>query len=185
MKLDLLFAFELGIIIQFVLLIFVIWSIIVPRKRIWPPPKTLSWQYLIYWGLFYIGVVIDIYTMVIDWNTWIIPFELRFYIGLPLSIIGGAFSLWGIMVLGIKNTTGLKNGFVVKMPYLITRNPQYLGDIVMITGLILLANSLYTTVLLLLTIIIFCIMPLPEEIWLEEKYGKEYLEYKYKTSRFL
>jgi protein-S-isoprenylcysteine O-methyltransferase Ste14 len=28
-------------------------------------------------------------------------------------------------------------------------------------------------------------MPFSEEIWLEEKYGNQYLEYKNKTSRFL
>jgi len=185
MNLDLLLVFNLNLVIHFILLCFILWSIIFPKNRIWPPPKTLSWQYLIYWGLFYLGVIIDIYIIFNDWNTWNIPFEIRYYIGLPLFIVGSSFSVWSIAVLGIKNTTGLKDGFVVEMPYHLTRNPQYVGDIIMIIGLILLVNSLFITVLLLLTIVIFCLMPFPEEIWLEEKYSEDYLNYKYKTSRFL
>jgi protein-S-isoprenylcysteine O-methyltransferase Ste14 len=140
---------------------------------------------MIYWGLFYIGVIIDIYLIFTDWNTWTIPFEIRFYIGIPLIFIGSAFLIWSIYILGIKNTTGLKDGFIVKMPYDITRNPQYLSDIILLIGLILFVNSLIVSVVFLLTIILFFIMPIPEEIWLEEQYGKEYLDYKYKTSRFL
>jgi len=87
--------------------------------------------------------------------------------------------------LGIKNTTGLHSGFVEKMPYKISRNPMYVGDIVLLSGLILFVNSLQSSILGLLAIIIFIIMPIPEEQWLEEKYGEEYLLYKNRTSRFL
>ena len=178
-------AFYINVFIHYVIFIMVIWSIVKPEKRIWPPPYQYSWQYFVYWLLFIFSVIIDIYIMVYDFDTWVIPDEIRIWIGIPLMLIGGAFSLWSIIVLGIKNTSGLKEGFVVELPYSITRNPQYLGDIVLITGLILFMNSLYVTVMLVLTIMAFVMMPLAEERWLQENYGEDYEKYKNSTSRFL
>ena len=177
--------FYLNLLVHYIIFGLVLWSILFSSKRIWPPPSKQSWQYKIYWYLFYIGVVLDIVLVVQEFNIWIVPNEIRYLIGIPLILIGGFIVSYGIYTLGIKNTYGLENGFADKSPYKYTRNPQYLGDIILIIGLILFVNSLNLTVLFLLTIIIFIIMPFSEEIWLEEKYGNQYVEYKNKTSRFI
>ena len=177
--------FYLNLLVHYIIFGLVLWSIFFSSKRIWPPPSKQSWQYKIYWYLFYIGVVLDIVLVVQEFNIWIVPNEIRYFIGIPLIAIGTFVVSYGIYTLGIKNTYGLENGFTTQTPYKYTRNPQYLGDIVLLIGLILFVNSLNLTVLFLLTIIIFIIMPFSEEIWLEEKYGNQYIEYKNKTSRFI
>ena len=177
--------FYINLSVHYIIFGLVLWSIFFSSKRIWPPPSKQSWQYKIYWNLFYIGAMLDIILIIQEFNIWIIPNEIRYFIGIPLILIGTFIVSFGVYTLGIKNTYGLKNGFTDKSPYKYTRNPQYLGDIILILGLILFINSLNLTVLFLLTIIIFIIMPFSEEIWLEEKYENEYIEYKNKTSRFI
>jgi protein-S-isoprenylcysteine O-methyltransferase Ste14 len=177
--------FYINLSVHYIILGLVLWSIFFPSKRIWPPPSKQSWQYKIYWYLFYIGVFLDIVLIIQEFNIWIIPNKLRYFVGIPLILIGTFIVSYGICTLGIKNTYGLEDGFIDKTIYKYTRNPQYLGDIILILGLILFINSLNLTVLFILTIIIFVIMPFAEEIWLEEKYGEKYIKYKNKTSRFI
>ncbi len=174
-----------GLFILYAYLILIVWSLARPQQRIWPPPKTPSWQFFIFWGLFYLGVGFSVVVMALDWNQWRIPQEIRWWVGVPLCVLGGGLLVWGIRTLGLANTQGKAAGFVRTGPYRFTRNPQYLGDIVMLFGVLLLANSLFTTVLLGLLILSFILLPLPEEIWLEGRYGEPYLQYQSQTPRFL
>ena len=171
--------------IHLILLVGVVWSLVFPEKRIWPPPKKGSLQYSATWLLFYIVVVLNILLVVMDWNSWVIPGEIRFIIGIPVTLVGVLFVAWGINCLGIKNTYGLKDGFISSGPYRFTRNPQYLGDTILFIGISLITNSLYVLVVHLLMILVFVIAPLIEEVWLEEQYGEIYSDYKRNTSRFL
>jgi protein-S-isoprenylcysteine O-methyltransferase Ste14 len=177
--------FNITILIHFSLFILTIYSILYPKKRVWPPPCKKSWQYIVYWGLFYIGVLFSAWLVVLDYNTWILSSGLRYIFGLPLIIIGLLILVVGIYTLGIKNTYGLEDRFKIESIYKYTRNPQYLGDIIMLTGLIIFVNSFDLVIIFSIQILTFLLMPFSEEIWLEEKYGKEYLEYKKKTSRFI
>jgi protein-S-isoprenylcysteine O-methyltransferase Ste14 len=177
--------FYLNIVVHYIIFILILWSIFFSSKRIWPPPSKKSWQYKIYWYLFYIGTILDIVLVIQEFNIWVVPNEIRYFIGIPLILVGAFIVSFSIYTLGIKNTYGLENGFRDKTPYKYTRNPQYVGDIILIIGLILFINSLNLTVLFILTIIIFLIMPFSEESWLEEKYKNQYIEYKNKTSRFI
>jgi len=52
-------------------------------------------------------------------------------------------------------------------------------------GLALLVNSFYVAVQLFFQIIIFALTPFAEEIWLEDRYNDEYLQYKKRVPRFL
>jgi protein-S-isoprenylcysteine O-methyltransferase Ste14 len=178
-------TFYLNLIIHYSIFGLTLWSIYLPSKRVWPPPSKQSWQYKIYWYLFYIGILLDIALIFQEFNSWIVPDKIRYFIAVPLVLIGSFVVSFGIYTLGLKNTYGLQDGFIEQSPYKYTRNPQYLGDIILILGLILFTNSLNLTVLFLLSIIIFLIMPFSEEIWLEERYGDKYLKYKSKTSRFI
>lgn len=135
--------------------------------------------------LFYSGAVLTTVLALFTWNTWIVSSEIRFLIGVPLALLGGAFVSWGIVSLGIKNTHGTANGLVEHRAYQFTRNPQYVGDIVLFIGLSIVVNSLHVTIPLLLQAIIFVITPFSEELWLKEQYGNKYTEYKNRTSRFL
>ena len=177
--------FEINLIVQYLMLSGIVYSIIRPTNRIWPPPKQQSWQFYGTWILFYLGAVLTTILALFTWNTWVISAEIRFFIGVPLALLGGAFVSWGIVSLGIKNTHGSANGFVDQGAYQFTRNPQYLGDIILFIGLSMVANSLYVTIPLLLQAIIFVITPFSEELWLKEQYGNRYTEYRNRTSRFM
>ena len=168
-----------------VLLIGALWSVVRPTKRIWPPPERSSWQYRLTWACFYLAFGINAALFILDWNSWIFISNLRLIFGIPLAIIGFSLVAWGSTTLGMKNTSGLMEGIIVAGPYRFTRNPQYMGDMLLFLGLSVIANSLYLWIAHLLLILIFLIAPLAEEDWLEEQYGDAYLEYKKSTSRFL
>ena len=177
--------FWVDVVVLFILLIGVIWSVAVPDKRIWPPPSKNTWQYYLTWISFYLVFGINTLLIIFDWNTWVMKNPLRFIIGVPLILIGPLLLVWAIRVLGGKNTSGLSAGFIKNGPYRFTRNPQYLGDMLLFLGLSFVVNSLYLWITHLLLILVFLITPLAEEIWLEEQYGETYLDYKRETPRFL
>lgn len=95
------------------------------------------------------------------------------------------YAFWGIGVMGTKNTLGIQNKFIANGPYQYCRNPQYMGDILLLIGAILFVNAISFIVPALLAIIGFWLMPLPEEGWLKERYGETYEKYLNKTSRFI
>lgn len=177
--------FLIDVMAHYVLLVGVAWSIFLPPKRAWPPPQKRSWQHAATWILFYLIFAIHIALIFLDWNSWVFKSYARLFLGIPLVLIGSGFLYWGILTLGVKNTSGVKDGFINTGPYRYTRNPQYLGDAFIFLGMILVSNSFYVLITHALTIFVFLLAPLTEEVWLEEKYGSMYLEYKRNTTRFI
>ncbi len=180
---EILFAVDL--VILYVLLIGIGWSVAFPNRRVWPPPKKWSWQYTLTWVLFYIAFILNGFLVLIDWNSWLFTYNSRFFLGIPIVVIGSLLFSWGLASLGTKNTSGLKERFIIKGPYKFTRNPQYLGDLILFAGIILISNSFYVLITHVLLILVFSITPLAEEVWLEETYGEDYKKYKKITPRFL
>ena len=178
-------VFFITLSIQYLMVLGVLWSILRPQNRVWPPPYKISWQFIVTWFLFCSGTVGKLAVIVLDWNTWIIPDEIRFYLGVPIILVGAVFTLWGIKTLGVKNTEGENVKFISDGPYRFSRNPQYLGDIAIFAGIILLSNSFHVMVLESIAILVFLIAPLTEEIWLEKQYLDRYMNYKVNVARFL
>ena len=178
-------VFIIDIFVLFVLLIGALWSVAFPEKRTWPPPEKRSWQHALTWACFCIAFLCNAALIILDWNSWVMKDEVRLLLGIPLAIIGALLVSWGVATLGVSNSSGLKGGFVLDGSYRYTRNPQYLGDMLLFIGLSLITNSLFLWITHVLIILVFMITPLAEEVWLEEQYGEEYREYKRGTSRFL
>ena len=176
--------FILDVILNYILLLGLAFSILFPKKRIWPPPQKCSWQYWATWIFYYLVLCLNATLILLDWNTWLVPKEVRFFVGIPVAIIGAFFAIVGIITLGLKNTSGLRDKFVVSGIYCFTRNPQYLGDIFFLLGIALVANSLYVFVVHLLAMLVFLFTPFSEELWLENQYGNPYKDYKKSTARF-
>ncbi len=178
-----LFAIDCGIL--FITLTGTAWSVACPNKRIWPPPHQRSWQHVLTWVGFYSVCGLNTALLFLDWNSWIFKSDLRFLLGIPVALLGGFLAAWGVVTLGVKNTSGLKGGFVASGPYRFTRNPQYLGDIICFAGVSIVANSLLLWITHALLILVFVMAPLAEESWLEDQYGQVYREYRRDSPRFL
>ena len=177
--------FAIAVIVLVAMLAGTVWSAVVPDRRIWPPPRRRSWQYSLAWAGFCAVIGINILLLFMCWNSWVFQSPLRFAVGIPMVVLGGGLALWGVVSEGVKNSLGLKEGFVSSGPYRFTRNPQYLGDIVVFVGICVIANSLLLWITHLLTAVWFLVAPLAEEPWLEEQYGEAYLDYRRRVRRFL
>lgn len=109
----------------------------------------------------------------------------RFSLGIPVIVIGCLLSFWGMASLGLKNTSGLQTRLIDTRPYRYMRNPQYIGYILILIGISLVANSRLAWIVNLLQAMVFIIVPMAEKSWLEERYGEDYRKYKLRTQRFL
>lgn len=136
------------------------------------------------WGLFFGAVGTDIMMMVWDKSNFLPIGDVKYYLGVPLVMVGLLFLGWGMHSLGVTRTSGIEGEFVSTGPYKFTRNPQYIGDILLFLGMIVISNSFRAVAGFLLLVLAFLLMPLAEELWLEEVYGEPYREYKMVTPRF-
>ncbi len=178
-------VFITNIIVVFVLLATVVWSVARPDRRIWPPPGRRSWQYGLTWSGWCAAIALNACLLFLDWNSWIFASALRFLLGIPLALLGGLLAFWGIVTIGWTNSTGVRDGFSPSGPYRFTRNPQYVGDTVLFLGLSIIANSQLLWITHALLAMWFIIAPLSEEVWLKEQYGAEYERYRREAPRFL
>jgi protein-S-isoprenylcysteine O-methyltransferase Ste14 len=103
---------------------------------------------------------------------------------LPI-VTGSIITIWGIMTLSEYQSLGLKGNIITDGPYQYSRNPQYLGFILLYSGLILTTFSFMVLVTGLLLIAMFFILPFSEEPWLLQEYGKAYEDYVAKIPRFI
>ena len=177
-------VFAIDVVILFILLAGAVWSIALPDRRIWPPPHRRSWQQVLTWTCVCSVYGLNTALLFLDWNSWILESDLRLVIGIPAALLGGLLAVWGIVTLGGMNTAGLQEGFVSSGPYRFTRNPQYVGNIIVFFGVSMVANSLLVWGTHALLSVVFVIAPLTEERWLEDKYGQAYREYRQEIPRF-
>ena len=166
------------------LLLGTIWSTAAPERRVYPM-RAKGASYYSMWLLFDFVCLSNAALVVLDWNTGPLSPELRFLIGGPSLVLGAAVLIWGIATLGITNTSGVRDGFIARGPYLISRNPQYIGDVFFFAGIVIVANSEVVLITHVLTSLILLLAPLAEEPWLEDEYGDEYIRYRRSVPRFL
>ena len=176
--------FAIDVVILLITLAGTLWSLAFPDRRIWPPPHRYSWQHVLSWTCFFAVCGLNTALLFLDWNSWMFGSDLRFVIGIPVTLLGGFLAAWGVAALGMMNSSGLKGGFVASGPYRFTRNPQYLGDIIFFVGVSIIANSLLLWITHALLILVFVVAPLIEERWLEDQYGQAYREYRRAIPRF-
>ena len=88
---------------------------------------------------------------------------------------------WGVPA---EHDIARQNKIIKKGPFSFSRNPIYVGLILVILGYTLALRS-YSVLLVLLVAFYFCKAILKEEKILNKHFGKEYLEYKSKVRRFI
>lgn len=107
-----------------------------------------------------------------------------------IQIFGFIISLWGILAMKIGNFNvqpEVKPTAIFKTngPYKIIRNPMYTG-LILFFGAALISNysSLHFSAFILLVIVFLKKIAL-EEMFLSQRFGNTYLEYKKKTYRLI
>jgi len=153
-------------------------SILKPKYRIWPPPKKDGWQQWVSWALFTISMfgvpllgILDFESLTLG-SSWI-----HILIGFLPIIIGFAIDLWGTKTLSTQQSLGGTGKIITEGPYRYTRNPQYVGFILIYTGIIIATYSVMALVTGLILIVTFFILPLSEEPWLKQQYREPFKEY--------
>ncbi|OGP51226.1 MAG: hypothetical protein A2Y79_14565 [Deltaproteobacteria bacterium RBG_13_43_22] len=177
--------FWVTIIAQILATISIIFSILFPAHRIWPPDKSPSWKLYFMWFLFDISTIGIVVVGILDRGSLALPPWMQIVLGVPLSLGGIGFSLWSIIILGPSSTYGNEGTLVLHGPYHISRNPQYVGFIVALIGWSIVTSSWTTILAILVWIVPLVLIPLAEEPWLLKKHGSEYEEYLRKVPRFV
>ncbi len=160
-------------------------TILVPRFRVWPPPRKGSWQYVFTWGLTYVSIGGILVLGILDWNSFVLDHWLRFPVGIAPIALSLFLVLWAIRTLGTYASQGLGGELIRAGPYRWTRNPQYVADILMFAGFAVLSNSMLALVTGSLGAAWFILAPFTEEPWLREQFGEEYDRYTNQVPRFV
>jgi len=160
------------------------WCVAFPSRRIYPMERANGW-YFAMWVLFAFVFISNPLFVYLDWNTGLFPSSLRFWLAIPMVLLGAGLVAWGMATLGAKRTSGLADELIAEGPYLLTRNPQYVGDFLIFTGVALLSNSSVVMVAHLLTALVLLLAPFAEEPWLESHYGDDYAAYRLRVPRYL
>jgi len=113
------------------------------------------------------------------------------YLGIAMVVLAGLMDFTSLYLFFKKRTTPnpmkpeFTTGLVINGMYKISRNPMYLGMLIMLLGFAVYLGQL--TPFLVVPAFYFVITEMqikPEEEMLEQKFGKEYLDYKSKVRRW-
>ena len=162
-----------------------LWSIIHPQRRVWPPVKVTTGIKIRVWLMTTLIFAAAFILGLMDWNRLDWAASIRWGIGLPLVIIGNVIVWRGVFKIGMAATSGEATGLKTDGLYKWSRNPQYMADIIILIGWGVLAASLWILPVLAIGLVVLLIAPLAEEPWLEESYGEPYRIYKSRVRRYL
>lgn len=154
--------------------------------RIWPAPPAGSLKSFTFWTLFRtlnVTVLVLCAERLLFVSTAALSETLR--LGLTgISIVAFAAYLYALWVLGRDATYCRASGLNADGFYRWTRNPQYATAIVAFGALGLAAWSLEATPLAAALVLVYALMAVAEEPWLEARYGHAYADYRAEVPRF-
>jgi protein-S-isoprenylcysteine O-methyltransferase Ste14 len=161
------------------------YSILRPENRLWPPTGRGSWE-------FQVVVVVDTVCTIgvpvlglLDRGSLGIGHPLALPLGALLILISSLLIAWAMRALGLGQSFGLEGGLVTDGPYKYSRNPQYVGFVLMLIGVVLVTNSVQALVTGSMVILLVLLAPYAEEPWLRDLFGSRYDEYCERVPRFL
>lgn len=162
-----------------------IWSILRPFKRVWPPNNETSMIPTIAWGLTLAVFGAAIGVGVLDWGSLATPNTLRWAFGPFLIATGNLIVWWGAFSIGLKATSGTRDELITSGLYRFSRNPQYVADMAILIGFGLLFSSLWVWPVVIVGVAALALAPFAEEPWLREQYGSKYRDYCAETRRYV
>lgn len=153
-----------------------VWSILRPADRVWPPQKATAASFAVTWGLT-LGVFGGALWLGIDgWGAVAVPIWLR-VVGGVLLIPAHLLTWPAVVRFGVGRTSGGGGGLETGGLYRWMRNPQYLGDILLLAGWSLLCAAPMVWPVAALGILALWLSPLAEEPWLRAQYGDDYVAF--------
>lgn len=163
----------------------ILWSIARPLQRLWPPEAYTPRTPLLVWipTLTLFGVLILLGIM--GWGSLSIPASLRLGLGVPLIIIGNMAVWLEVSRFGMAQTGGAVGELRTGGLYRYSRNPQYVADILMIVGWMLLTAAPLALLVGSAAILVLLAAPFSEEPWLRAQYGADFEDYASRVRRFL
>ena len=173
-----------GALISVSTLVGLVWSIFAPKHRVWPPNHYTNLTPWLVWIPTFALTLCLIFVGLDGWNEWHLPSSLRFVLGLPLIVLGTAGVWFHVWVFGIHKTGGSEGTLETRYLYRFSRNPQYVSDIFITVGWVLLSANTDVLILGGFATAILVVAPFAEEPWLENRYGAVYREYRQSARRF-
>lgn len=164
-------------------------TLTVPSLQIWPPRGRNTWEYRLTWSLFSLATpgflaVGGLDAKSLGGTRWIGTAG-TLTGGGALFGIGTAWASYAMGYLGRRGALGLERELITDGPFSVTRNPGYLGDLLLMVGYTLLSDSRQAGLLALIGSVWFLLAPLAEEPWLEAHYGEPYRRYKERCPRWI
>jgi len=176
---------SVGITIAFGTLAAIVWSIVYPDRRLWPPKQYTALTPILVWVPTFTLFGTMIAAGVMEWGSWTIPAAIRYGLGGTLIFLGN-LGVWSEVVkFGVDQTGGAPGNLRTSGLYRYSRNPQYVSDIMIVVGWVMMTASPSAFLIGLASVLVLIMAPVAEETWLVRQYGEEYLTYKSSVRRFL
>lgn len=111
--------------------------------------------------------------------------------GIAVVVLGELIRFWGVSIAGSETrTTGTVGGtyLITTGPFAYVRNPLYVGNILLYTGVGIMSMALFPWLLIVAVLWFVCqytLIVLQEEAYLAGHFGKAYAEYRRNVHRFL
>jgi protein-S-isoprenylcysteine O-methyltransferase Ste14 len=164
-------------------------TLVLPDVQVWPPPGRNTWQYRLTWTLF--GGACAGFLVVggldagsLGLSRWLGEAG-TLIIGSTLFMGGTTIASYAMGYLGLRGCLGREAELVTEGPFAVSRNPGYVGDLILMAGYVILTDSRLAGLVAAGAAIWFLLAPLAEEPWLEEHYGEAYRRYKKRCPRFV
>lgn len=150
--------------------------------RFWPPGER-NWKWLLYWVLAGTNGAAFVLIFASDFfeHFSLIPIFLG---GFFIASAGTALNLIALYQLGIDRSSGMEDQIEDSGIYRYSRNPQVLGNLMMLIGAIIMIPTAEMVSVSFLTSFWLVTMVFAEEPWLKDKYGEKYTNYVNTTPRF-
>jgi protein-S-isoprenylcysteine O-methyltransferase Ste14 len=160
------------------------WSAAHPDRSLWPPLRFGWRERSITWAVTIAAIGCAYLAGRESWNAWNWPDWIRWYVGFPLAFVFSSLSSWSIVKLGLDQSMGADNGLVTDGPYAYSRNPTYIGNLLLCLGWVLLAAS-WPAAIASTALAALYVFAVPfEESWLARTYGQAYDDYRARVKRW-
>lgn len=140
--------------------------------------------------LLYLAALVLVFALQWSWPLPILNLAVTAWLGWVVLVLGLALNLWGAWSMKRARTPinpyRSVESIVTAGAFRVSRNPLYVGLDLVLLGVTLMLDSLWGIVVLLVVLVVMHFgVILPEERYLEEKFGDPYRRYREAVRRYL